>query len=111
MKQCPVCTLELDKMKVAEPVEDEIFICKTSHEDGIIFSASYKPETEELIYFNITIDQYYIENCYPKNKTNISIKDDKLCAYRPFLFLPLVHFELCNLEAIKKKLKVLVMIY
>jgi len=112
MKQCPVCTLELDKMIGDESIEDELFICKNNyHESDTVFSAVYKVGTDELVFFNLMLGNYYIENCYPRNKTNILIKEKGNDNYIPFLFLPLVHFEQCNLVSIKSRLKLIVMMY
>lgn len=109
MKQCPVCSNELYQSENTSPRESYFICTNDSHANGVGFSAVYDRDTEEILYFSMQIDKYCVRNDYKKNKTNILIEGD--LGRQPFLYLPLVHFELYNVDEIKKKLKLLIMMY
>lgn len=109
MKQCPACDSQLYQGELTS-LKEKHFVCLNKQHNGSEgFTAAYNSSTDEIRYFFLSVDKYNIENCYIKNRTKISITEADIT--KPFLYLPLIHFELYDREMIKKKLKLLVMMY
>jgi hypothetical protein len=112
MKNCPVCKTELAELELAKNTRS-FFICnEDSHGPGIQYESSYLKATDQLLYYRLRVDRYSVESMYETNKTHIS-QLKEVPGFEPkfetILYLPLIHFELDNVDEVKKKLKLILL--
>ncbi len=112
MKNCPVCKTELAELEIAKNARS-FFICnESSHGPGIQYESSYHKATDQLLYYRLRVERYSIESMYETNKTHIS-ELKEVPGFEPkfetVLYLPLIHFELDDVAAVRKKLKLILL--
>ncbi len=112
MKNCPVCKTELAELEIAKNARS-FFICnESSHGPGIQYESSYLKATDQLLYYRLRVEKYSIESMYETNKTHISMLKEVIGLepkFETILYLPLIHFELDNVDEVKKKLKLILL--
>lgn len=109
--KCPLCLTGLMNLN-AEDQSRFTFYCKTCACEEVTtrFQISYSRKNNETLYYNLYWDRYRIESIYPNNTTKISLAEPTTpIHYRSILHFPLIRFEQDDLDKIKKKLKLLLM--
>lgn len=105
---CPICNNSLEEMDSFVEMRQSFgcFTCR-HHSHLSNFMIQVDKESKELTSYTIYLGKYCIENSFDLNRTIISIQMIEFSKYEKKLFLPLIRFDLYDLDSINRKLNLI----